>query len=72
MERSGVGDALMRTMLVIEDLVLAQCVKHMPLIPNQHAVEQLTAAGPHPPLDDRVGQRSQLHRMRMIGTDVSG
>jgi hypothetical protein len=47
-ERSGVRDALVRTVLVIEDLELARRVPQMALVPDQRAVEQLAAAGPHP------------------------
>jgi hypothetical protein len=47
-EWPGVRDALMGRVRVVEDLVLAQRVQQMPLVPDQGAVQQFAAAGPHP------------------------
>jgi len=55
--RSGVPDALVRAMVVIEGLELAQRTKQVPLIPDQGPIEKLTAAGQHPPFRDRVHSR---------------
>jgi hypothetical protein len=44
-ERAGLGDALMRAVLVVEDLVLAQRVHQVPLVEDQSPVKQLSAAG---------------------------
>jgi hypothetical protein len=68
----GVGDSLVRPVRVVELLELAQRVEQVRLVPDQGPVEQLTAAGLHPALHDRVGLRRQLHPMAMIGTDVCG
>src|SRR2546421_12901210 len=53
-QRSGVGDALMGPVLVVEALELPQGVQQMPLVPDQRAVQQLPPAGLHPPFHDRV------------------
>jgi hypothetical protein len=42
---SGVGDALMRPVLVVEALELTQCVNRMILVPGRGAVQQLAPAG---------------------------
>jgi hypothetical protein len=44
----------MRPVAVVEILVFAQRVQKVPLAPDQRAVEQLAAAGTHPPFHDRV------------------
>src|SRR6266511_1985602 len=54
---SGSGDALMRTVRVVERLVFAEGVHEMPLVPDQGPVEQLAAAGAYPPFHDRVHSR---------------
>ena len=54
MQRSGVGDALVGSVLVVEPFVLAQGVEQMGLVMVQHAVEQFTLATLDPPLHDRV------------------
>jgi hypothetical protein len=41
-------------------------------VDNEHPVGALAADGAHPSLRERVGPCSQLHRIRMIGSDVSG
>ena len=56
-EWSGVRDALMRPVPVVEDLELAQGVQQVSLVEDQRPVEQLAAAGPHPPFHDRVHPR---------------
>src|SRR5436309_2223139 len=61
-ERPGVGDALVGTVLVVERLEFAQRVQQMPLVPDQCSVQQLAAAGPYPPLDDRVHPGVSGHR----------
>jgi hypothetical protein len=53
----GVGDALVRAVLVVEGLTIAQGVQQMSLVPDPGAVQQLTAAGPDPPFHDRVHAR---------------
>jgi len=47
----------MRSMSVVELLILPQRKQQMPLVPDQCAVQQLAAAGPHPPFHDRVHAR---------------
>jgi hypothetical protein len=51
---AGVRDALVRPVRVVELLELPQCVEEMPLVPDQGAVQQFTAAGLHPPVHDGV------------------
>ena len=51
-QRSGVRDVLMRLVSVVELLEVAQGVEQVPLVPDQRPVQQLTAAGLHPPFDD--------------------
>jgi hypothetical protein len=41
-------------------------------VPDQSPVEALGPDGAYPPFRVCVGPRSQLHRMRTVGTDVSG
>jgi hypothetical protein len=48
-ERPGVGDALVRPVLVVEDLEITQRMQQVPRVPDQGSVEQLAAAGPHQP-----------------------
>jgi hypothetical protein len=48
------GNALVRSVSVVEDFVLAQRVQQVSLIENQRPVEQFAAAGPHPALHHRV------------------
>jgi hypothetical protein len=54
MQWSGIVDALMRPVGVVEPLELSQGVDQVALIPDQGAVEQLAAAGLYPALHDRV------------------
>jgi hypothetical protein len=56
-EGAGVRKALMRPVLVVERLELAQGMQEMALVPDQRAVQQLSPAGLHPPLHDRVHPR---------------
>jgi hypothetical protein len=53
-EWTGVGDALVGPVLVVEVLELAQGVKQVTLVPDQRPVEQFSAAGLHPAFHDRV------------------
>jgi hypothetical protein len=53
-QRSGVGDALMRSMAVVEVFEFVQRVQEMPLVPDEGSVQQLVAAGLHPAFHDRV------------------
>src|SRR4051795_12741930 len=53
-QRTGVRDALMRPVSVVELLELAQGVEQVPLVPDQGPVQQFVAAGLHPSLHDRV------------------
>jgi hypothetical protein len=45
MQRAGVGDALVGSVLVIKVFVLAQSVEQVVLVPDQGPVEQFAAAG---------------------------
>lgn len=56
-EGAGVRRALVRPVLVVERLELTQGVQEMTLVPDQHAVQQFSPAGLHPPLRDRVHSR---------------
>ncbi len=59
-------------MLVVVDLVRAQDLPQMALVPDKSAVEELAAASPDPAFGDRVGLHRRLHPIQMIGTGVSG
>jgi hypothetical protein len=54
LEWSGVGDARMRSVRVVEDLVLTQRVQEMALVPDQCSVEEIAAVGAYPPFHERV------------------
>ena len=60
------------TVPVVVINIVGQESVQLPGSEDQGAVEQLSACGAHPALRERVGRRSQLHRMRTIGTDVCG
>jgi hypothetical protein len=47
-QRSGVCNALMRPVSVVELFELAQGVEQMPLVPDQRPIQQLAAAGLYP------------------------
>jgi hypothetical protein len=49
-QRSGVRNALVRPVSVVELLELAQGVEQLPLVPDQRAVQQFPAAALDPPL----------------------
>jgi hypothetical protein len=49
-ERGGLPEGPVRPVLVVEGLELAQDVQQVALVPDQSAVQQLAAAGLHPPL----------------------
>ena len=53
-QRPGVRDALVRAVVVAEDFELAQGAEKVVRVPDQGAIEELTAAGLYPPLRDRV------------------
>jgi hypothetical protein len=50
MQRSGVRDALVGSVSIVEALELVKSVEEMALVPDQGAVQQFAAAGLHPPL----------------------
>ncbi len=52
LERTGVRDALMRPVPVVELLELPQGVQKVGLVPDQRAVQELAPAGLHPPFHD--------------------
>jgi len=52
--------------------VLVENGGQVTLTDDEHSVGALAAYAADPALRYRVGSRSQLHRMRTIGTDVSG
>ena len=52
--------------------ISGQDVLEVAAVADQHPVEAFGPDGAHPPLGVGVGPRIQLHRMRMIGSDVSG
>lgn len=54
---AGVGDALMRPMLVVELLELAESVEKVPVVPDECAVQQFSSAGLHQAFHDRVHAR---------------
>ncbi|MFD0502278.1 alpha/beta fold hydrolase [Streptomyces chiangmaiensis] len=56
-QRAGVRKALVRPVLVVERLELAQGIQEMTLVSDQRVVQQLSPAGLHPPLHDRVHPR---------------
>jgi len=64
--------SLMGPVLVVVRDALAQCGEQVSFAVDKDAVEALAADAPYPPFRVGVGSRSQLHRMRTIGTDVSG
>lgn len=70
LQRAGVGDALMRPMLVVEGLELAVCVEQVPLVPDQRAVEELTAVGLHPPLHHRIHPRHPRPGQHRLDTGI--
>jgi hypothetical protein len=51
---------------------LAEDQLEVPFAGDQHPVEDLAAHGACPAFHDRVAPHHQLHRIRSIGTDVSG
>jgi hypothetical protein len=51
---SGVGDALMGPMAVVEPFELPERVDQVALVPDQGAVEQFAAADLYPAFHDRV------------------
>jgi hypothetical protein len=53
-QRSGVRDALVRPVSLVEPLEFAQGVEEVSLVPDQRAVQQLVPAGLYPAFHDRV------------------
>ena len=53
-------------------LVLGQHGAGVALVVDQDPVGALGPDATHEPLGVRVGRRSQLHRMRTVGTNVFG
>src|SRR5215467_18796 len=72
-QRPGVRDALMGPVVVVEDFELTQGAEKVVLVPDQGAIEELTAAGLYPPLHDRVHSwppyTGEHHRDPRIGQD---
>ncbi len=62
----------MRSMAVVVGHVFGEDPREVTLADDEYPVGAFAAYGAYPPLGERVGARSQLHRMRTIGTDVSG
>jgi hypothetical protein len=54
---SGVGEALVGPVAVLEVLEFVQGVQQMFLVPDQGSVQQFAAAGPDPAFHDRVHAR---------------
>jgi hypothetical protein len=65
-------EALVRAMPVEVALVRGQHGAGMPVVVDQYVVGALPADAADEPFGITVGPRRRLHRMRMIGTDVSG
>src|SRR5258706_12194693 len=51
---SGVGDALMRSMAVVEVFEFVQRAQEVLLVPDQGSVQQFVAAGANPAFHDRI------------------
>jgi len=72
----GVGwellSCLVRPVPVVMGDVVAQCGEQVLLAVDEDVVQALAAGGADPAFRVRVGPRSQLHRMRTIGTNVCG
>jgi len=65
-------DAAVRTGGVVVPHVVVQDPFEVAAVPDQDPVQAFGPDGADPPLGVGVGARSRLHRMRTIGTDVSG
>jgi hypothetical protein len=61
MQGSGVGEALVRPVAVVEVFEFVQGVEEVSLVPDQGSVQQFAAASPDPAFHDRVGPSRQLH-----------
>jgi hypothetical protein len=64
--------APVRPRRVVVAQVLGQHAVQLWLVPDQRPVQTLRPYGAYPPFSVGVGRRSQLHRMRTIGTNVFG
>jgi hypothetical protein len=62
----------MGTVIVVVAGVLGEHCRELPCAEDECPVKALPAHSADPALGDRVGPRSQLHRMRTIGSDASG
>jgi hypothetical protein len=62
----------MRPVGVVVIDVLLEDEPQVPLAGDQHPVQAFAAGTAHPAFRDRVAPHHQLHRIRSIGTDVSG
>ena len=71
-QRGGCVQGAVRPVQIVMGLVLAQDPPQMILVPDEGAVQELTAASPDPAFDDRVAPHRQLRLIRMIGTVASG
>jgi len=71
-ERSGAGQGHMRPVVVVVTLAGCQDPAEVGQVPDEGAVEKLTAASADPSLHDRVAPHRQLHPIRMIDTGLSG
>ncbi len=65
-------DAAVGSSRVVVPDVVGQDTLEVAAAPDQNPVQAFGSDGSYPALGVRVGPRSQLHRMRMIGFDVSG
>ena len=65
-------DAAVRPSGVVVPDVLSQDLFEVAAVPDEYPVEAFGPYGAYPPLRVGVGPRSQLHRMRMIGSDGCG
>jgi hypothetical protein len=65
-------DAAVGTSRVVVIDIGGQDAFKMAAVPDENPVQALDPGGAYPPLGVGVGPRIQLHRMRRIGSDVSG
>ncbi len=68
----GEVDAPVRPGVVVVPHIAGQHPLEVSTVPDQQPVQALGPHGAHPALGECVGPRIQLHRMRRIGSDVSG
>ena len=70
--RQLLAEALVWPVIIVVGGVLGQDGSQMALAEHVHPVGVLASGGADPAFGMGVGPRSQLHRMRTIGSDVSG